>query len=182
MKIPQHTDLTFLPCLDADRVELINFLTTDEWPFFGNPRLTAETVSRWLEEGFFNSADSQSYWIMQKGTRVGHIRIFDLEDPTPLFDIRIATDWRGKGIGRSALLWLIAHCFQTWPRFLRLEAQTRRDNRPMRRVLELCGFVKEAHYREAWPDAQGVHHDGVGYAILRRDWESGNTTPVEWQD
>ena len=28
-------------------------------------------------------------------------------------------------------------------------------------------------YRRAWPDGQGRRHDSVGYAILRRDWQTG---------
>lgn len=50
----------------------------------------------------------------------------------------------------------------------------------MRRVLERCGYAKEAHYRRAWPGAGGAVHDGIGYAVLRGDWESGTVTPVDW--
>ena len=60
------------------------------------------------------------------------------------------------------------------------EAQTRRDNVAMRTVLRRCGYVKEAHYRRGWPDQDGVVHDGIGYALLREDWERGTTTPVDW--
>jgi len=52
----------------------------------------------------------------------------------------------------------------------------------MRAVLKHCGFAKEAHYRQAWPDKSGVMVDCVGYGILRADWERGTTTPVHWQD
>jgi RimJ/RimL family protein N-acetyltransferase len=31
-----------------------------------------------------------------------------------------------------------------------------------------------------WPDQDGVVHDGIGYALLREDWEQGKTTPVDW--
>jgi hypothetical protein len=34
----------------------------------------------------------------------------------------------------------------------------------------------------AWPDQDGGVHDGVGYALLREDWERGTTTPVDWDD
>jgi RimJ/RimL family protein N-acetyltransferase len=50
----------------------------------------------------------------------------------------------------------------------------------MRTVLRRCGYVKEAHYRQGWPDQDGVIHDGIGYALLRQDWERGTTTPVDW--
>ena len=39
-------------------------------------------------------------------------------------------------------------------------------------------IVKEAHYRDGWPVAGGEPRASVGYAVLRRDHESGTTTPV----
>jgi RimJ/RimL family protein N-acetyltransferase len=50
----------------------------------------------------------------------------------------------------------------------------------MRAVLRRCGYVQEAHYRRAWPGEDGVIHDGIGYALLREDWERWTTTPVDW--
>jgi RimJ/RimL family protein N-acetyltransferase len=70
---------------------------------------------------------------------------------------------------------LTAHVFGAHPHVTRVEAQTRDDNRAMRRVLVRAGFVKEAHYRDG-PRAS------VGYAILRRDHETGTTTPVPDDD
>jgi RimJ/RimL family protein N-acetyltransferase len=52
----------------------------------------------------------------------------------------------------------------------------------MRIVLRRNGYVKEAHYRQAWPGQDGSRHDGIGYAIHRSDWRSGTTTPVHWDD
>ena len=52
----------------------------------------------------------------------------------------------------------------------------------MRRVLVKCGFAKEAHYRQEWPSESGPRYDSIGYAILRDDWASGATTPVNWED
>jgi hypothetical protein len=51
----------------------------------------------------------------------------------------------------------------------------------MRAVLDRCGYVKEAHYRQAWTSRGGTC-DVVGYATLRSDWSSGTTTPVNWDD
>lgn len=45
-----------------------------------------------------------------------------------------------------------------------------------------AGFVTEAYYREAWPADVGAVSGSVAYAILRRDWQSGTTTPVDWDD
>lgn len=64
----------------------------------------------------------------------------------------------------------------------RIEATTGQDNAAMRRVFRHCGYVKEAHYRRAWPDASGNRHDSVGYAIIRRDWRTGETTVPDFHD
>ena len=66
---------------------------------------------------------------------------------------------------------------------LRIEANTRKDNIAMRHTFLSCGYVKESHYRDAWPSVEdGNVRDGVGYAILRRDWVSGTTTLPDWDD
>jgi RimJ/RimL family protein N-acetyltransferase len=78
--------------------------------------------------------------------------------------------------------WLSGEVFGRWPGVRRIEAQTRRDNLAMRAVLGRCGYVKEAVYRRAWPGQDGTLHDGIGYALLREDWERGTTTPVDWDE
>lgn len=50
----------------------------------------------------------------------------------------------------------------------------------MRKTFERAGWVLEAVYRQAWPpDATGTRRDGLGYAILRGDWELGRATPID---
>ena len=117
---------------------------------------------------------------------VGVIRLFDLgsgpdDDETPLFDIKIKEEFRGKGIGKQALGWLTDFVFSNYLNKTRFEATTRIDNIAMRRVFENCGFVKEAHYRQAWPDAEGNRYDCTGYAILRSDWLNKTKTPVNFE-
>lgn len=46
------------------------------------------------------------------------------------------------------------------------------------RSIERCGWVQEAHYREAWPVPAGEPIGSVAYGIIRRDWLSGTVTPV----
>ncbi|HWA06503.1 MAG TPA: GNAT family protein, partial [Ignavibacteria bacterium] len=90
-------------------------------------------------------------------------------------------DFRGKGIGKHALKWLPDLVFTEYPNKQRFEATTRIDNNAMRKVFEHCGFVKEAHYRLAWPDENGNMYDCTGYAILRQDWQNETKTPVEFE-
>lgn len=99
-----------------------------------------------------------------------------------MFDVRIRRSGRGHGTGTRAVLWLTGYLFGELPDIHRIEATTRRDNIPMRRVLRRCGYVNESHYRQAWPATDGHLHDSIGYAILREDWASGTQTEVEWHD
>lgn len=68
------------------------------------------------------------------------------------------------------------------PEANRFAGQTREDNIAMRKTLLRAGFLKEAHYREGWPADGGALFASVAYAILRRDWESGDTTSFVWED
>ena len=52
----------------------------------------------------------------------------------------------------------------------------------MRKTFLRSGFLKEAHYREGWPVTGGQPLASVAYAILRRDWETGQTTNFVWED
>jgi RimJ/RimL family protein N-acetyltransferase len=99
-----------------------------------------------------------------------------------MVDLRVRAADRGRGVGGRAPAWLTGHVFTAFPGATRIEATTRQDNSAMRRVFRRCGWVKEAHYRDAWPGSGGAVHDAVGYAILRRDWESGTVTVPEWDD
>ena len=80
------------------------------------------------------------------------------------------------------MLELASLVFAGYPKAYRFEGVTRADNIAMRRTFDRSGFVKEAHYRDGWPIPGSEPMASVGYAILRRDWVSGTTTPVEWSD
>ena len=99
-----------------------------------------------------------------------------------MLDLRLATSERGRGHGTAALRALSTWVFATYPDTQRLEGQTRVDNIAMRKTFLRCGWVKEAHYRAAWPAHDGRLMDSVGYGLLRTDWLSGQPTPVDWFD
>lgn len=113
---------------------------------------------------------------------LGFARLQDLYDGTPIFDLRLAQMHRGRGWGTQALQSLTDVVFFESPEVNRFEGVTRADNVPMRRAFLRVGFVKEAHYRQAWPTQAGELLDSVAYAILRQDWEGGKTTPLNWED
>jgi RimJ/RimL family protein N-acetyltransferase len=171
---------TYRPVTGADREALARFLSEHLWPFHVRARLSpaeaAELVAGWDLDG----PAERAWWLERDGQVAGLLRVEDLDGGwDPSWDLRIAEDHRGAGLGTAAVRWLSGQVFGGWPSVRRIEAQTRRDNLAMRTVLRRCGYVKEAHYRRAWPAQDGAIHDGIGYALLR-DWERGTTTPVDW--
>ncbi len=172
--------LQFIPESPDDTELLISWLTTDTWPFHGNPTLTEEKVRAALAE---REEDEKvvSVWVtLDEAVRIGRIVIEDLEDLTAIASFRIRTAYRGRGIGLQMVRWAADHVFHTYPDVQRVEGQTRVDNYAMQRVFRRADWQPEAYYRRSWPDPTGTLHDSIGYAILRPDWESGITTPVPW--
>ena len=157
---------------------------SDVWPFHVKSHPDRAEVEALIDSGGLDGPSDCTYWIANHGEPVGFVHLEDLhpDDGDPLFDLRILGPHRGKGIGRQTVRWLTSMVFTRYPHVTRIEAQTRQDNRAMRRVLTQCGYVKEAHYRRAWPASDGTVHDGIGYAVLRSDWMSGRSTPVDWND
>lgn len=172
---------------DGDESFLVNILTADTWPFHSKPVYSPDEAQMLIAKKVFDKPGTRTFLVANQDEVIGFIRLFDLgegsEDPeTPLFDIRIKAVDRGKGTGTFAVSWLVDFVFEHYPNKRRLEANTRVDNFAMRRVLEKCGFVKEAHYRQNWPDNNGGFEDTVGYGILRSDWENKTLTSVEWEN
>jgi RimJ/RimL family protein N-acetyltransferase len=173
---------TELDVAGADRAALVAFLTSHHWPFHVVSRPTREDVAAAVERGRYDDEDHQAYWV--EDTRLGRLGLVvleDLTDETPLFDLRLAPQHRGHGHGAEVLTALTERVFTSLD-VHRFEGQTREDNIAMRRTFVRAGFVKEAHYREGWPVEGGARVASVAYAVLRRDWETGTTTPVPWDD
>lgn len=173
--------ITFTPAdpTGNDRAALIALLTQNAWPFHMRPHPTAHDVEDAIDAGAWNDEDNTTFWIDHaEHGRVGMVRLEDLTDPTPLFDLRVAERFRGRGLGAQILAALTRHVFETMPAVDRFEGQTREDNIPMLRAFRRAGWVKEAHYRRGWPVDGGEPLASVAYAMLRQDWASGTTTPV----
>lgn len=169
------TDTTYAALTDERVDDLVAVLTSCRWEFFVNPVHTEETARAAWADGDFSGPDSAGFLIERDGEVLGLVRLHDLEDDTPLFDVRLVESARGAGHGRAAVEWVARRFFEDEGR-RRIEAQTRSDNMAMRRTLHGCGFVKEAHYRAA--DEHGS--DWLAYGLLRGDWERGTATPVPW--
>ncbi|MEE8105984.1 MAG: GNAT family protein [Planctomycetota bacterium] len=164
----------------ATRDELVEWLMSDTWPFHGRAIPDRTRIEAMVDGGAFWGDEAEAFWIHAEQHREGVVRLFDLDDPSPLFDLRLKTASRGRGIGTAAVRWLTSYLFESRTHLRRVAGYTRIDNIGMRRVFERCGYVKEAHHREEWSDADGRLFDAVGYGVLRSDWENGTTTPVHW--
>jgi RimJ/RimL family protein N-acetyltransferase len=172
--------------LPADQDRLVTFLTSEEWPFHVNNRLSQDKVLGMIGEGKFNGSNHESFWHLDESKKeIGFIRLFDLEDVDdgyPLFDLRIRAECRGRGLGKSAVQWLTTYLFEKHPQLERIVGTTRADNSAMRKTFRSSGYVKEGHYRRDWSSSNGARFDTVKYGILREDWISGTMTPVSWND
>lgn len=178
-------ETSFREYSEEHRDDLIDVLTKQRWPFHSTPKITPEKILEQMENGYFTGEGKRTFIIYAEGMPIGVIRLFDLgkgpdDDETPLFDIKLIEEKRGMGTGKKSLKWLTDLVFNEYPNKNRFEATTRVDNTAMRKVFEACGFVKEAHYRQAWPDENGNEYDCTGYAILRSDWQNKTKTEVKW--
>ncbi|MGH1550467.1 GNAT family N-acetyltransferase [Leifsonia poae] len=167
----------------ADRGALVRFLSENVFPFHVIPRPTAEDANRAIEAGHYDGREHATLWARDPdGTIIGVVRLDDLDDDTPMVDLRLAEAQRGRGLGAKVLAAATDYVFSTMPITNRFEGQTREDNVAMRRTFLRCGWVKEAHYRDGWPIEGQAPLASVAYSVLRRDWESGTSTPVNWDD
>lgn len=162
---------------------LISFMTSNSWPFHVNPAPSRADILEAIEEGAYLSSMNESYWIdHEEFGRIGFLRLEDLEDDTPLLDLRLAERFRGKGLAKEILARVTAWVFEKLPHIVRFEGQTRDDNIAMRKTFTSVGWVKEAYYRHGWPVPGWEPRASVAYAVLRSDLESGVITPVPWDE
>lgn len=155
--------------IPRDHQQLVGFLCNDTWPFHRVRQLTPADVLAMD----FSSPDVASFSIIEHRQTVGLVRLLDLGDigkGAPLFDLRIATQHRGRGYGKRAARWLVDHLFTNYPELQRVEANTRGDNAAMQRVLLRAGFTHEGTLRDAWRGADGQWFDTMVYGILRAEW------------
>ncbi len=172
--------------LPDEREVLADFLWGHPWPYHSGGQIAREKIFQKMDEGAFSSPDTQTFWIIaESDKRIGFIKLFDLddvEDGSPLFDLRIIPEFRGQGVGKQAVTWLTRYLFETYPVLNRIEGTTRVDNLAMRKVFVKCSYAKEGHIRKSWSEENGTKFDTVIYGILRDDWENKTVTPMNWHD
>ncbi|UJA20237.1 GNAT family N-acetyltransferase [Thermoleophilia bacterium SCSIO 60948] len=170
--------------LARDREALTDLLTSETWSFRTRPEISRADVDEEIAGGAYTGKDDLTLAIEDGAELIGVVRAQDIGNPREdaQLDFRLRTPARGRGIGKLAIAEITRALFERDPARRRIEGQTRSDNVAMRRVFLAGGYVQEAVYRQAWPagDGSGEWFDAVGYAILRSDWERGETTPVDW--
>jgi RimJ/RimL family protein N-acetyltransferase len=165
-------NICFKEFKDDEIDTLVEFLTSNTWEFFGDPNPSAEKIRKDYINKIYNGESSKTFWItLDHDIKAGIIRIYDLEDSTPVFDIRISSEYKGMGVGTITVNWLIDYIFDNFSDKDRIEANTRQDNYAMRSVFHKCGFVKEAHYRKAWRSKECKIYDAIGYGFIKDDWK-----------
>jgi RimJ/RimL family protein N-acetyltransferase len=153
----------------SESADVCVFLAAHPWPFHGAASLSlaaAESVSLGPTD------EVRAFWIMQNSSKIGLVRLLDLDDVadgSAQFDLRIASEYRGRGIGRFAVSWLTERLFCDYPQLHRIEAATRFDNVAMRRALGSNSYRLEGRLREDWLSADGVRYDTAIYGRLRGD-------------
>lgn len=175
-------NISFTPLGPEDSDGIVAFLLGNKLPFHVRGDWTQTELRALVDGGRYWNSESQGFWIMGNGDCLGMVVLEDLEDDTPMFDLRLAEAYRGQGLGTQILKELCTKVFNENPETVRFEGQTREDNIAMRKVFLKSGFLKEAHYRMGWPAEDGLRLASVAYAILRQDWESGETTAFDWND
>ena len=168
-----------------EKDSLAEWLSADICDNFATPKVSYEMALEWVEQGRFHGDDKKTFWIcVNEHNRIGLLQLYDLLDPTTMFDLRLNTHYRRMGIGSQAVRWLTDYVFETFPGVNRIAANTRQDNIGMRKALLSYGYVKEAHYRGGSKagDNPADWVDVVAYAALRYDWYNNCVSPVQWDD
>ena len=76
-----------------------------------------------------------------------------------------------KGYGYDALGLWCTYLFASEPKFTRLDLRTWSGNYGMMKLAEKLRFKREAIFRKA-RIVKGQYYDGLGYGILREEWEA----------
>ena len=138
-------EVEYRPFTPGDAELLAAFLTGEEWPYHGSGGADRDAILQQVTDGHYGSSSARTFWIMTGNEHAGLIRLFDLDDGTPMFDLRIRAARRGRGLGGASVGWLTRYLFGELPGICRIEATTRQDNEAMRRALRRHGYAKEAH-------------------------------------
>lgn len=163
---------------------LASFTARNGFPFAPGDRLTVPDTLSLITAGALDAPDHEAWWLDDSARgRVGLLAVAGVTGEEPSLSLHVDQRHRGRGLGTETLRLVIEKVFTEHPGARRLQGRASEDHRRIRQALARSGFVKEAHFRDTWPVPEGEPGRAtVVYAILRRDWETGMTTPVRFDD
>lgn len=156
--------------------ELVDLLTRNDWRYHSGGIPLEDKVKADINKGYYSDG-RETFWVIDVDEKIGIIVIEDIEDTIPSFDIRLDTNYQGKGYGVKSLIWLQDYLFGKRGK-IRIEGYTRADNHPMRKCFTKAGFVKEGYLRKSWENEDGTISDTVLYGAIFDDWQSGIITHI----
>jgi RimJ/RimL family protein N-acetyltransferase len=149
----------------GDLNNINEFVVNNDWHFHNFKITEPKTLEYFLK-------DVKTLIATNETGLLGYVRIEEFIDgDSPLFDIRIKPDERGKGLGEALMKYAETTVFTELPHTVRFEGTTRVDNAPMISLFEKLNWTKESHYRMGWRLGDYEFCDALGYSILREEWE-----------
>lgn len=139
-------------------------MTANAFPFHMNPSPTREGLDSRREEGDFDGPDNEVLAARVQGELIGFVVVEDLESIAPLFDIRLANEARGKGLGTETVRELVRYLFREHPNIVRIEGQTREGQRGH------AQGVPPQRLRQGGALSKGMADGGRAAARRRRLW------------
>jgi hypothetical protein len=88
-------DIKYRRFAPGDAELLADFLTGEQWPYHGSGGTDRDAILRQVADGRYGSGSARTFWIMAGNEHAGLIWLFDLDDGTPMFDLRIRAAHRG---------------------------------------------------------------------------------------
>ena len=86
-------------------------------------------IEKAIEEGGYESDEVKTFWVEnENGEKVGIVKIYDLQDEIPFFDLRIADMSRGIRVWSKSTSTCCGICLRFTGKKIRLEGHTRQDN------------------------------------------------------
>ena len=173
MVYSQKNDISLRKIFESDAsilMTLNNDLETAKY-VVGNPKkVTLEEQRQWMMQ-IKSEKNIVRFMIDFKSRTVGTVIISNIRDDIKIgnLNIKILSNYRGKGIGSHAIKLALSYCFNKLKLFC-VTAHILSDNFPSIALFEKSGFVKEGVLR-----SRVIKHkqrkDLISYSILRTEYE-----------
>ena len=149
----------------ANEERVTRYLT---WEPHGEVGVTKYIVGQWCAD--YEKPEYYQWAIELGGTLLGGISVVNIDERSDRMEIGycMGVDYWGRGIMSEAAKAVIDFLFAEVG-CNRIEICHLIENPASGRVAQKCGLTREAVRREYF-NKNGVFHDDVVYAILRREW------------